>query len=196
MNSQQLISSKNSVNLLDYYRALESHDWTYIYSSDHKIYTDGQKELISLGKIADSDPTAMALYIAYSAHVYTDKPKPAAPLESGDVSKSPEQKFIVMLNACLESLYLDTSTTVVAIAKTIAMSERQLHRKVKRILNTTPANYLKDFRLQKAKELLEKGKSVCYATYESGFSSPSYFGKCFKELFGIPPGDYLKKIES
>ena len=52
----------------------------------------------------------------------------------------------------------------------------------------TPIKYLNDFRLNKARHLLEKGdKSIFEVSYALGFKSMSYFGKAYKEKFGIAP---------
>jgi transcriptional regulator GlxA family with amidase domain len=54
---------------------------------------------------------------------------------------------------------------------------------------------LKDFRLEKAKELLKKKRySVSQITFESGFTSPSYFTKCFKKKYGLLPMEYVDML--
>jgi len=60
----------------------------------------------------------------------------------------------------------------------------------------TPIDYLRRFRIDKGRELLEQGKSASYATIEIGFVSQSYFGKCFKAQYGLSPNDYKKSINS
>ena len=61
---------------------------------------------------------------------------------------------------------------------------------LKSILDMTPAEYLRRFRLEKAKLLLAEGKSVNYTAFEVGFSSQSYFGQCFKAQFDCTPTEY------
>ena len=87
--------------------------------------------------------------------------------------------FIDKLNQALEEQYTDTSITVNTIARAIAMSERQLFRKLKSVLGMTPTEYLRRFRLEKACLLLAQGQSATNTAFDAGFSSQSYFGKCF-----------------
>ena len=101
-----------------------------------------------------------------------------------------QQEFVTQLNEVLETLHAESSSSPAIIASAVAMSERQFYRKLKSILDMTPAEYLKRFRLEKAKRLLAEGKSVNYTAFEVGFSSQSYFGQCFKAQFGCTPSEY------
>jgi signal transduction histidine kinase/ligand-binding sensor domain-containing protein/DNA-binding response OmpR family regulator len=103
-----------------------------------------------------------------------------------------QQAFVLKLNQVLESIYIEAGLSVLEIAEHLAMSERQLFRKLKNTLDMTPADYLRRFRLEKAKILLEQGESVSFATFEVGFSTQSNFSKCFKAQFGLSPTDYKK----
>jgi AraC-like DNA-binding protein len=59
---------------------------------------------------------------------------------------------------------------------------------MKAITDKSPSDFIRSFRLNKAKLLLERGDiSVSEATYQAGFSDPSYFSKLFREEFGIQP---------
>jgi len=102
--------------------------------------------------------------------------------------------FIDKLNTELEKQYSDPSTSVNTIAKAMAMSERQFFRKLKSVLGVTPTEYLKRFRLEKACFLLAKGQSAINTAFDTGFSSQSYFGKCFKSEYGYPPSDLQKHL--
>lgn len=107
---------------------------------------------------------------------------------------SQQDVFIEKLNEVLEKQHTDTSTTVNTVAKAMAMSERQLFRKLKSVLGTTPTDYLRRFRLKKACLLLAQGQSVVNTTFDTGFSSQSYFSKCFKSEYGCTPSDFQKKL--
>jgi DNA-binding response OmpR family regulator len=104
-------------------------------------------------------------------------------------------QFVEKLDEVLEELYIESATAIVDIADKMAMSERQLFRKLKSILDITPAEYMRRFRLEKAKTLLQQGRSVSFATFEVGFSTNSYFGKCFKAQYGLSPSDYKKSLQ-
>jgi YesN/AraC family two-component response regulator len=102
--------------------------------------------------------------------------------------------FIEKLNQTLEKQHTDTSTTVNTVAKAMAMSERQLFRKLKSVLGVTPTDYLRRFRLEKACLLLAQGQSAINTAFDTGFSSQSYFSKCFKSEYGCTPSDFQKQL--
>ena len=69
------------------------------------------------------------------------------------------------------------------------MSRVQLYRKVKALTGQTPVELLRKARLVKARRMVElTDKAVSEISYEVGFTSPSYFNKCFKDEFGVSPG--------
>ncbi len=104
-----------------------------------------------------------------------------------------QERLINQLNKVLETEYADPNTSISSLAIAMAMSERQFFRKLKSILDMTPAEYLRRFRLEKAKVLLEQGLSINSVAFDVGFSSQSYFGKCFKAQFGISPTKFKKR---
>jgi AraC-like DNA-binding protein len=74
----------------------------------------------------------------------------------------------------------------------MTMSKSQLYRKTIELSGLSPNLLLKEFRLEKAKELMRKQRSsISQITFGSGFSSPSYFTKCFKKKYGLLPMAYL-----
>ena len=71
-----------------------------------------------------------------------------------------------------------------------AMSRVQLYRKVKALTGKTPVELLRHARVERAREqLLTTDKSISEIAYACGFSAPSYFNKCFKDEYGITPGE-------
>jgi len=106
-----------------------------------------------------------------------------------------QEIFIGKLDQTLEKRFADTSITVNSIARDIAMSERQLFRKLKSVLGMTPTEYLRRFRLEKACRLLADGNSATNTAFDVGFSSQSYFGRCFKSEYGFPPSDFRKHLQ-
>ena len=76
------------------------------------------------------------------------------------------------------------------------MSRVQLYRKTKALTGYSPNELIRITRLKKAATLLAStGKTIAEITYEVGFSTPSYFTKCYKEFFGENPTDFLKRKE-
>ena len=101
------------------------------------------------------------------------------------------QKFVYRLNTCLESIYIEPAVSPQKMAKGMTMSERQFYRKMGSILDMTRAEYLRRFRLEKSKALLTQGKTLNYTALDVGFTSQSYFGKCFKAQYGISPTQFI-----
>ncbi len=78
------------------------------------------------------------------------------------------------------------------LCKEVGVSERQLQRKLKAITNKSPNQLISSVRLQRAKELiLSQQNTISEIAFQTGFSSPSYFSKCFKKEFDISPSDLI-----
>src|ERR1700730_9217601 len=77
----------------------------------------------------------------------------------------------------------------------MTMSKSQLYRKTIELSGLSPNLLLKEFRLEKAKELMKKQRyNISQITFDSGFTSPSYFTKCFKKKYGLLPMTYLDQL--
>ncbi len=83
--------------------------------------------------------------------------------------------------------------TVKKLGEAVSLSRTAFTEKFTRLVGIPPKTYLLKWRLQKAKELLQNGKSPMYAIAElSGYSSESAFSKAFKELYSVTPGQARK----
>lgn len=92
------------------------------------------------------------------------------------------------MEALLVNHYRFRDFTIPEMAQMMNITPSKLEREVKRLTGMTPIRYVNDFRLNKAKDMLEKGdKSIFEVSYALGFKSMSYFGKAYKEKFGIAP---------
>jgi CheY-like chemotaxis protein len=100
-----------------------------------------------------------------------------------------DQQFMDRVKKALDQRFSDPEFSTSEFASSVAMSERQLQRKLKALINYTPREYLRNYRLQQAMTMLQAGSSVADAAYSVGFQSLSYFAKCFKAQFGITPSD-------
>ncbi|WMS89240.1 response regulator [Pleionea litopenaei] len=103
-----------------------------------------------------------------------------------------EDKFLIRLNHCFEEHFESAEITMTQLASELAMSERQLQRKVKALLDLSPLEALKAFRIEKAKALLLQQEPVGIVAQKVGFSSQSHFGRVFKEHLGMTPGQFQK----
>ena len=101
--------------------------------------------------------------------------------------------FIQKFASLIASKFNDPAISIEKISKELGVSRVHLQRKVKEITGYNPIDYLRNFRLAKAIELFESSHlSISEVAYETGFSSPAYFSKCFKDAFNVTPSEYIK----
>lgn len=104
-----------------------------------------------------------------------------------------DEEFIRRLDLSIMENLGDPDFSNKELEKALFMSHSTLNRKLKALLGTTPNDYIRTKRLSVAADMLSKGNvrvsEVCYAV---GFSSPSYFAKCFKNVYGCLPMEYQK----
>lgn len=92
----------------------------------------------------------------------------------------------------LEENWQDPDFNVEDYCQAMTMSKSQLYRKTVELTGLSPNLLVKEFRLEKAKELMKKkAYTIAQITFDSGFTSPSYFTKCFKKKYGLLPVTYL-----
>lgn len=107
-----------------------------------------------------------------------------------------DQTFVTRLREVIRDNMGDSDFSVERIGEEIGLSRVQLYRKVKALTGQTPVELLRKARLERGRRLIEKTeKSVSEIAYEVGFTSPSYFNKCFKDEFGISPGVMREKTQ-
>lgn len=101
-----------------------------------------------------------------------------------------DKQFLKQLQAIIQQNLSDSEFGVEDMGQQIGLSRVQLYRKVKAMTGSSVVDLLRKARLAKARRLLEtRSMSVSEVAYEVGFSAPSYFTKCFKEEYGMLPGD-------
>lgn len=116
------------------------------------------------------------------------------PQDSEQLQVLPHQNFLNKLQNVAEKHYTREDFTTAQLASDMAVSERQLQRKLKAAMNITPGEYLREFRLIKARELLKSGMSVGLVSDSVGFSSQNYFARCFKTQTGQTPSEFQKSV--
>ncbi|WP_455584556.1 two-component regulator propeller domain-containing protein [Bacteroides sp.] len=83
------------------------------------------------------------------------------------------------------------------LAETMNMSRAVFYRKIKTFTGASPIDLVKEMRLKRALELLDTGTcSLSEVAYQSGFSSPQYFSRVFKEQMQCTPNEYKKRRET
>jgi AraC-like DNA-binding protein len=112
---------------------------------------------------------------------------------NGFVSLSPpDETLLQLLFNKLEDKWQDPDFDIDEYCQSTAMSTSQLYRKTISLTGLSPNLLLKEFRLEKAKELMKKQRyNISQITFDSGFTSPSYFTKCFKKKYGLLPMAYI-----
>lgn len=107
---------------------------------------------------------------------------------------STDEKFLEKVQTIVDKDLGDSNFTVDEFCKKLGMSRMQLHRKLTALTGLSTSAFIRDQRLRLALQRLEKsGESISEIAYAVGFSSPSYFIKCFKETYQMTPNEYLAK---
>lgn len=102
----------------------------------------------------------------------------------------PDKIFMKKLHDVIRKNLGNSNFGVEEAAAEIGLSRVQLYRKVKAMTGSSVVDILRKARLAKARHLLQTTKcSISEVAFEVGFSTPSYFTKCFKEEYGIKPGE-------
>lgn len=108
----------------------------------------------------------------------------------GEVDKG----FVEKLKALIEEKMSNSDLSVEDLGAELGLGRVQLYRKTKSLTGYAPNELLRIARLKKAASLLASSeKTVAEITYEVGFSSPSYFTRCYKDYFGESPSEFLKR---
>jgi AraC-like DNA-binding protein len=106
-----------------------------------------------------------------------------------------DETLLESLFSKLETNWQNPDFDVDDYCHAMTMSNSQLYRKTIALTGLSPNALLKEFRLEKAKELMKKQHySISQITFDSGFTSASYFTKCFKKQFGLLPMDYIELL--
>lgn len=118
-------------------------------------------------------------------------------LFSGDKAEAAEEErlcsqdktFVTRLREIIQQHLADSDFSVERLGEEIGLSRVQLYRKVKVLTGKTPVELLRKARLMKARTMVTTtDRSIAEIAYATGFTSPSYFNKCFKDEFGVSPG--------
>jgi AraC-like DNA-binding protein len=112
------------------------------------------------------------------------------------VSFTPQdEELLKLLFNKLEENWQDAEFDITDYCKATAMSNSQLYRKTISLTGLSPNILLKEFRLEKAKDLMKQQHyNIAQITFDSGFTSASYFTKCFKKKYGLLPMAYVELL--
>lgn len=110
-----------------------------------------------------------------------------------NVANEVHDAFITRLYDYVEEHLDDTAFGVDQMVDFTNMSRTSLHRKVKAISGMSTTELLRNYRLKRASQFLQQGYSSSDAAYKTGFTSPAYFTKCFREIYHLTPGEFVKQ---
>ncbi len=134
-------------------------------------------------------------------HNYRERVRALAENGHGDEKSLPEKpgmaaadaEWLEQVEAVFSKTLSDAQFKIDWVAGQVHLSERQFDRRLKQLTGLTPNNYLREMRLQRAKDFLHEGKysSVKEVGFAVGFSSTKYFSGLFQDRFGVLPSAYL-----
>ena len=105
-----------------------------------------------------------------------------------------DEKFLIVLMDYTESVWSNTNLKVEDFSRPIGCSKSQLYRKMILLTGKSPNTFIKEYRLNEALTLLNKNTgNISEIAFETGFSSPSYFSKCFQKRYGHLPSDLTRQ---
>lgn len=108
---------------------------------------------------------------------------------------SVEDKFLQSIKQKIEQHLLNDNFGPDELAREIGLSKSQLLRKIRAVANVSTSIYIRNIRLEFAKEkLINNTGSISEIAYETGFSSPNYFSKCFREYTNQTPKEFLENL--
>jgi signal transduction histidine kinase/DNA-binding response OmpR family regulator/uncharacterized protein HemY len=111
------------------------------------------------------------------------------------VVTSVDAEFLQKVLAILEDQFSDSNFGVEEFNRAIGFSRMQLHRKLKALTDQSTGEFIKHFRLEKAKQFLViKGAQVSQVAYDCGFNNVSHFSKSFKDHAGVTPSEFMEKV--
>lgn len=183
------LEKQREENLQAYLRLLEAQAGA---KTQSEVVTESQAEArASLG--IDSDVEAGMSGVHPVQH---DAETPHMVIASPIINEE-DDAFMRRLLDFVEENMSNSDVGVDEMASATATSRSSLNRRMKQLLGVTPADFLKEARMKRAKQLLATTmRGVNEIAYGCGFSDPKYFSKCFKAAEGMSPSEYRAKVQN
>lgn len=109
------------------------------------------------------------------------------------VTTQRDKGFLDLVDQAVSNNYTDRDFDLTALSSQLALSKRQVQRRLKTLAGHTPSEYLRSYRLRKSLESLQEGLPVGQVAKAVGFSSQAYFASCFKAEFEQTPSEYQRR---
>jgi signal transduction histidine kinase/DNA-binding response OmpR family regulator/ligand-binding sensor domain-containing protein len=126
-------------------------------------------------------------------NVIEDSSDDSSPAEE-EVLKPLDLTWLTEINEIIDKEMTNSAFNIDELAHQSSMSKRQFYRKIKSITGLTPNKYVREYKLQKARILLERNevRTLAEAAYAIGFDTPHYFATLYEARFGKKPQLYIK----
>ena len=105
---------------------------------------------------------------------------------------APQEPFLARVYEIIAEHLDDPLFGVEALVEKLDMSRTSLHRKLKSVSGFSTGDLIRNYRLECSTIMLRKGNNSTDTAYKSGFGSPAYFTKCFRERYGMTPGEFIR----
>jgi len=132
--------------------------------------------------------TKIRQYRSENKKVESSSRKNANPVKNARILKK--------LSNYLEKHYSNENLCIDKMGQDLGMSRTSFYNKVKTVAGCSPSKFVTAFRMQKAKEFLSEGEGISEVAFKVGFSSTSYFTKCFKEFYNCTPSSFVKNLSA
>jgi signal transduction histidine kinase/DNA-binding response OmpR family regulator/ligand-binding sensor domain-containing protein len=130
-------------------------------------------------------------YYLRKAGIGNNNTQAAIPAEEISIQDNIEDVFVKKVREAVEIHLTDATFTVEQLCKLVFMSHSQLHRKLDALTGCSPNKFIRIIRLNKAKELLKNpDNSIASIALDCGYNDPGYFGRVFKQEYGVTPQEW------
>ena len=127
---------------------------------------------------------------------YSQSARAAVGQFAGKEMKKADRELLQAITEVILSRLDDESLSGAQVAQAVSISEMQLYRKLKALVEMTPTEYIRSLRLDRAAQLLVSGnKTVQEIMYACGFVTKTYFFREFSRRFGVSPGEYRRQSQ-
>jgi signal transduction histidine kinase/ligand-binding sensor domain-containing protein/DNA-binding response OmpR family regulator len=186
-----VITSHIPVVLLSAKYSIESQIEGLRYGADHYITKPFHNEFL----IASIDNLLQQRKKLFDALVEKKKTIDLSP--EPVVITSKDETFLKDVIKVVEAKMEDPDFNIDSVAETMALSRTNFYKKFKSLTTLTPMEFVRDMRLQRAKQYLDAGgHNISEVAYLTGFSNPKYFSTVFKEKYHVSPSDYVKSKDA
>lgn len=135
--------------------------------------------------------------ISFRQAIYSKFLKETTLIPQDSVTNKLDDDFMRKVITFIEENITNSELNVDQLAKSVSLSKVQTYRKVKAISGLAIVEFIRTVRLKKASQLILEGRlNFSEIAFETGFSTPSYFSKCFHDHFGKTPSEFASEFGS